>query len=166
MDQPTPPNPTPTSRPSLLRGAALLMISASFLIVALVIAGLVPNSLPDRIAGSLEETRRLDKALADLAPPGANEFSLAQLGEFRRDQFLVDRRTGRVWNVTCWTDARAKPKRADQDQAGCDGIRFWNEMYVEGRTPSDAPAATTYAAFVRSQLSATETDSAPKSPTK
>ena len=64
-----------------------------------------------------------------------HDFQLIQLGNFRRDQFLVDKTTGRVWVSTC-TGEVAGPD--------CQGILTWDEMYVDGITPSDSTAARVY----------------------
>lgn len=64
-----------------------------------------------------------------------HDFQLIQLGELRRDQFLVDKSTGRVWQSVCTGDV------AGPD---CKGMIIWDEMYVDGITPSDSTTAMIY----------------------
>jgi hypothetical protein len=68
-----------------------------------------------------------------------SDFQLVQLGQMRRDQFLIDRRTGRVWSSVC----SGKTSGAD-----CDGMIVWEEMYVYNVTPNDSPTAATYRAHL------------------
>jgi len=48
-----------------------------------------------------------------------SEYQLVQLGEMRRDQFLLDKKTGRIWTSVCF----GKTSGAD-----CDGLVIWQEM--------------------------------------
>jgi hypothetical protein len=64
-----------------------------------------------------------------------HDFQLVQLGDFRRDQFLVDKSTGRVWQSLCSGEV------AGPD---CKGMLIWDEMYVDGVTPSDSSTARLY----------------------
>jgi hypothetical protein len=66
-----------------------------------------------------------------------------QLGQFRRDQFLVDRETGRVWSNVCLS-------KAQTPSPNCDGLMIWEEMYVSGVTPPDSPATTAFQAQLQS----------------
>ena len=60
-------------------------------------------------------------------PPAKRGFQLVQLGDFRRDHFLVDADTGRVWQSVCSGDVK---------NGDCDGTMIWLEMCVEGTTTS------------------------------
>ncbi len=65
-----------------------------------------------------------------------HNFQLIQLGEMARNQFLLDRETGRVWQKVC-----------DGENKGvgeCDGILVWDEMYVSDLTPPDSRPALIY----------------------
>ena len=64
-----------------------------------------------------------------------HDFQLVQLGTFRRDQFLFDKSTGRVWQSTC---------AGEVSGPDCQGMLIWDEMYVDGVTPSDSSAARVY----------------------
>ena len=65
-----------------------------------------------------------------------HDFQLVQLGDFRRDQFLVDKSTGRVWQSIC---------SGPTSGPDCNGMLIWDEMYVGGGvTPSDSGAALAY----------------------
>jgi hypothetical protein len=66
-----------------------------------------------------------------------SDFQIVQLGQMRRDQFLIDRRTGRVWTNVC----SGKVSGAD-----CNGMMVWEEMYVDNVTPTDSPTAAAYRA--------------------
>jgi hypothetical protein len=68
-----------------------------------------------------------------------HDFQLTQLGEFRRDQFLVDKSTGRVWQSVCTGDVSGPD---------CKGMLIWDEMYVDGVTPSDSATAIVYRQFL------------------
>ena len=76
-----------------------------------------------------------------------HDFQLVQLGEFRRDQFLVDKRTGRVWQSICTGEA------AGPD---CKGMLIWDEMYVTGETPSSTSVSGRYLQNMIDQLPAPE----------
>lgn len=53
------------------------------------------------------------------ATPPAGSYQLQQLGEYRRDQFLLNTQTGRVWNKVCTGDVTG---------AECTGDLVWVEM--------------------------------------
>ena len=57
-----------------------------------------------------------------------HDYQLIQLGDFRRDQFLIDKNTGRVWNKVCSGDVKG---------ADCDGELMFEEMAVSGRELTD-----------------------------
>ena len=48
-------------------------------------------------------------------------FQLTQLGEFRRDQFLLDQDTGRIWHPVCIGTVSG---------TDCQGVVAWEEMSV------------------------------------
>lgn len=73
-----------------------------------------------------------------------HDFQLVQLGEMRRDQFLYDKRTGRIWNSVCTGQVSG---------ANCSGMLVWQEMYVDGITPPTSPASTYYQLQMQSQKS-------------
>jgi hypothetical protein len=54
-----------------------------------------------------------------LAPTADSAFELIQLGSMRRDQYLLERRTGTVWLLVC--DGTVKG-------TGCDGEITWQKM--------------------------------------
>lgn len=60
--------------------------------------------------------------------PIGGRFQLIQLGEYRRDQFLIDTETGRIWNSICVVTGSPDPKKASSE---CQGTLAWEEMYVE-----------------------------------
>lgn len=66
---------------------------------------------------------------------GRYDFELVQLGEMNRNQFLLDKKTGRVWQKVC--DGEIK-------QFECEGTMIWEEMYVDDWTPPDSRAALVY----------------------
>jgi len=70
-----------------------------------------------------------------VSPPEQHDFQLVQLGDLRRDQFLVDKRTGRVWQSVC------SGKASGSD---CDAMIIWDEMYVSSVTPSDTDVVNAY----------------------
>lgn len=64
------------------------------------------------------------------------DFQLIQLGEMNRSQFLLDKKTGRVWQHVC---------DGEVDKiGGCDGIMVWSEMYISDWTPPDSRPALIY----------------------
>jgi|SRR6185312_5257293 len=70
---------------------------------------------------------------ADQSPSHEDhEFQLIQLGEMRRDQFLLDKKTGRVWTEVC-TGQIVGPD--------CKGQLVWQEMQVEGLPSVSNPAS-------------------------
>lgn len=70
-----------------------------------------------------------------------HNFQLIQLGEMARNQFLLDKGTGRVWQKVC-----------DGENKGvgeCDGILVWEEMYVSDLTPAESRPALIYDYIVK-----------------
>ncbi|HEU0277127.1 MAG TPA: hypothetical protein VFQ95_04840 [Rhodanobacteraceae bacterium] len=57
----------------------------------------------------------------NLAP--THDFELVQLGEMRRDQFLLDKTTGHVWTAVCDGNANG---------ADCSGNMVWTPMSIQG----------------------------------
>jgi hypothetical protein len=51
--------------------------------------------------------------------PAAGSYQLYQLGEYRRDQFLLNTRTGKVWEKVCIGTTSG---------ATCDGDLMWEEV--------------------------------------
>jgi|SRR6185312_17200174 len=103
-------------------GILLVGISAIVLACAFLIRTLHGPAAPARFQRS-----------ADQAPFHENhEFQLIQLGEMRRDQFLLDKKTGRVWTEVC-TGQVAGPD--------CKGQLVWQGMQVEGLPSASTPAS-------------------------
>ena len=67
----------------------------------------------------------------EAAPPTKHGFQLVQLGDFRRDQFLLDTDSGRIWESVCAGNVK------DGD---CDGVMVWSEMCVDGVVPKSKQA--------------------------
>jgi hypothetical protein len=63
-------------------------------------------------------------ALASAEVNVSGRFQLVQLGSMRRDQFLIDTQTGRIWNKTCAISS-------DGSAADCD-LGYWSEEWVAG----------------------------------
>lgn len=75
-----------------------------------------------------EFTHKIDRR--DLSPMGGDpvktgRFELKQLGEMRRDQYLLDTATGRVWQPVC--------TELTKDGIGCEGEKLFKELTVESR---------------------------------
>jgi hypothetical protein len=58
-----------------------------------------------------------------MASGDEHNYKLIQLGDMRRDQFLLDEKTGRVWGKTCYGEVEG---------VDCKGTLFWQEMDVPG----------------------------------
>lgn len=56
--------------------------------------------------------------------PQVGRFELKQISTFRRDQFLLDNATGRIWSPRCTKLAK--------NGVDCDGGSIWQEESVEG----------------------------------
>jgi hypothetical protein len=86
------------------------------------------------IAWLASKTDRLTQRVEDLAATRRvqHDFQLVQLGQMRRDQFLIDRRTGRIWVSVC---------SGKNNGPDCMGMMIWDEMYVRDFTPNDSPVA-------------------------
>ena len=121
---------TATSRPSIgiLGGIGMLLLGLAALWFAASFAGRprAPKPIPP-------------PANASTPSPG---FELVQLGNMRRDQFLVDQKTGRIWQSACMGNVSG---------ADCTGMVIWQEMYVDGITPSDSDVTTTFNEALRAQ---------------
>lgn len=70
-----------------------------------------------------------------------HDFQLIQLGDMVRNQFLLDKETGRVWLKVC--DGETK------GLADCDGVLIWQEMYVSDLTPPESNPALIYDYIVK-----------------
>jgi hypothetical protein len=71
----------------------------------------------------------------------STEYHLVQLGEMRRDQFLIDKKSGRIWENICLGEV---------DGSDCKGLGIWEEMYVRGVTPSTTRAFRLHEYFAKS----------------
>ncbi len=109
----------------LSAAASLLLIATSTVLFALTAAGFVPRPSVETKPAS-EPTHQADRL---------SDFQLVQLGTFRRDQFLVDRQSGRVWQSVC----AGKVSGVD-----CQGLVIWQEMYVAGLTPENSSATLAF----------------------
>ncbi|CAH1092829.1 hypothetical protein [Candidatus Nitrotoga sp. 1052] len=64
-----------------------------------------------------------------LSSPGGR-FVFGQISDFRRDQFMLDTQTGRLWVKT----VRTSPKNKDGTQPADDGIEFLSPVpYADGK---------------------------------
>jgi hypothetical protein len=115
-------------------GTGLLLIGIAALAAAAALF-LRMYKLPER--ATAESTRSVE-----VAP--SHNYELIQLGTFRRDQFLVDRSTGRVWHSVCMSQAQSP-------SPDCAGELFWAEMYVDGVTPNNTAAAAVFQQALHSQ---------------
>ncbi len=88
------------------KAAGVLLLGIAALIAALRIQG------PQRLTEG-RPSPRVDDAKGD------SSFQLIQLGTMRRDQFLLDRNSGRVWHLVC----AGKVEGAD-----CKGAIQWEEV--------------------------------------
>lgn len=70
-----------------------------------------------------------------------HDFQLTQLGDMARNQFLLDKETGRVWLKVCDGESNIVGE--------CDGILVWEEMYVSDLTPPDSRPALIYDYIVK-----------------
>ena len=118
-----------TARPVVvfgkLAGVGLLFLGLAALVAAIGFFITVANS-------AHESQVSFTSAIKDVPE---RDFQLVQLGNFRRDQFLVDKSSGRVWQSVCSGPANGPD---------CNGMLIWDEMYVGGVTPSDSGAALAY----------------------
>jgi hypothetical protein len=55
--------------------------------------------------------------------PQDHDYQILQLGEFRRDQFLIDKKTGRIWHSVCVGELKGME---------CEGSLMWQEQSVVG----------------------------------
>jgi hypothetical protein len=65
-----------------------------------------------------------------------HDFQLIQLGEMARNQFLLDKVSGRVWQKVCDGESKSIGE--------CDGVLIWEEMFVTDLTASDSRPALVY----------------------
>ena len=52
-----------------------------------------------------------------------HDYQLIQLGDFRRDQFLIDKKTGRTWIAVCVGESKG---------SDCEGDLVWQERVAVG----------------------------------
>jgi hypothetical protein len=105
--------------------------------------------LPDARSVEAQKPEPPPVAVATPVPqPAAADFHLVQLGTMRRDQFLVDRRSGRVWRSVCLTSGAAMTGGVTRGP-DCNGLEMWEEMYVDGVTPPESAAAWEYTAYLQ-----------------
>lgn len=67
-----------------------------------------------------------------------HEYQLVQLSDFRRDQYLIDKKTGRTWVNICMGEVKG---------ADCDGEILWQEKLavgLNGYTSEDFKEYVTY----------------------
>ena len=60
------------------------------------------------------------------------DYQIIQLGDMARNQFLIDKVNGRIWERICY----GKSTGAD-----CDGEIMWEEMFIENLSPPGSPPA-------------------------
>ena len=70
------------------------------------------------------------------------DFELVQLGTMRRDQYLIDKKTGRVWVKTCMY---SKPGNTGAD---CD-YAAWTKEDVQGLNGATAGSIDSYVKELR-----------------
>ncbi len=104
-----------------LGNTGLLLLGVAALVAALSVAGLLPT-------GRDSPTEARNDHPREALSKNESDFRLVQLGTLRRDQFLLDRRAGRVWRSVC---------AGETDGANCDGMTVWEEMLVEGIAPKE-----------------------------
>ena len=105
---------------SKLSGLGIFLLGLAGLIAALAMLWAAASS-----AGNPSAALSPSKAPLEAPPTSALGFELVQLGEFRRDHYLVNRDTGAIWNRVCSGEAK---------DDGCDGPLIWQEMCVEGKS--------------------------------
>jgi hypothetical protein len=103
-------------------GILLVGIAAIVLACAFVIRTLHDQAASPHFPRSAEQSQSKE----------SHEFQLIQLGEMRRDQFLLDKKTGRVWIKVC-TGQVVGPD--------CKGQLVWQGMQVEGLPSASNPAS-------------------------
>lgn len=122
---------------SALGSAGIFLIGVAALLFSVSSTGL--------LSVAQEPARGRPKLIDDRKPTPAPDFRLIQLGTFRRDQFLVDRTSGRVWQVVC-------NGKLDKNKMDCDGMFIWDEMFVDGVTPRESSASQVYYADLLERL--------------
>jgi hypothetical protein len=105
-------------------GILLVGIAAIVLACAFIIHTLRGSAIPPHFFRSAEQGQSHEN----------HEFELTQLGEMRRDQFLLDKKTGRIWTEVC---------AGQVSGPDCNGQLTWQEMQVEG-LPSKSDAASIF----------------------
>lgn len=77
------------------------------------------------VAALLYVVSAASKPHAQAPPETKLGFEVVQLGEFRRDQFLVDHDSGGIWNRVCSGDVK---------DGECNGALVWEQMCVDGKS--------------------------------
>ena len=113
---------------AIIGSLGVLMLGASLLIQSLSTVGILSRATIDSHAAERSDGQ-------PKRPEHQPEYQLIQLGELRRDQFLIDKSCGRTWVRVCV---------GQMSGADCDGRFIWQEMYVEGVTPDSSAAAENY----------------------
>ncbi len=124
----------PPRWPLLAGGIGVMLFGVAALLWSAAAVGILPSS---------STSMRLQLSTPDLVTSATSDFELVQLGTMRRDQFLVNRRSGRVWQSVCSGAVRG---------AECDGMMIWDEMYVDGVTPQNNAAAVLYRMGLQGRL--------------
>lgn len=122
---------------ALVGASGVFLLGAASLLLAASVAGILPSQ------SRTGEPQPQKEATATSDQPSPSEFALVQLGEFRRDQFLIDRRFGRVWGKVC---------SGEVSGPNCKGMEMWDEMFVRGVTPPSSLAALEYRLHLQEQL--------------
>lgn len=80
-----------------------------------------------------------------------HDYQMVQLGDMRRDQFLIDKETGRIWVKTCIT-SDTKPS------IDCDGATMWVEQNVVGINGYSFSDYIDYLTFMNGRKKDTDTE--------
>jgi hypothetical protein len=71
-----------------------------------------------------------------LATPGGR-FVFGQISQFRRDQFMLDTQTGRLWSMTCVRFSKDNPSECEA--RALVPIEYLSHFEDEAVTPGSAP---------------------------
>lgn len=82
-----------------------------------------------------------------------HDFQLIQLGEMHKNQFLLDKETGRVWQKVC----DGEVGKIGTTLGDCNGALIWAEMYVTDLTPSNSRPALIYDYILQQREEAKQT---------
>lgn len=64
-----------------------------------------------------------------------SSYEIIQPGHMSRDLHLLDKKTGRLWQRAC---------RGQNTGFECNGVLYWDEMYVANMTPQSSSPAKVY----------------------